>query len=252
MSNDATSTAVGKLTYPWNPFQDIDECLITNEAQQADPNGGGIIVPRCGPFFSRDFTITLKSSGRALSFDAGEYSFLYPFGAFNERYNRLAWGAIQVKGVAAPTDFLITYDTIGGDFVLSDLAYAEAVTNQFTSPRTADWNSIVNLPLDWAPDPHEHPASDTMNYGDLITWMKSYLDAITQNPDADWMSRFEQHLKDDLQDAHKANLSMLGVNNLGDWAMGTSDDIKGNASNLLVNIALCKELIRGYNSGQWS
>lgn len=252
MSNDAKLAALGKLTYAWNPFQDNVANQITGEEQQADVNGAGIIVPRCGPFFSRDFSIKLKDSGRVLSFDAGEYSFLYPFGAFNQKYNRLAWGAIQIKGITGPTDFIIErYDTIGGDFVLSDLAYAEFVANQLTSPRTADWNSITGLPLVWPPDPHGQPASDTMNYGDLIVWMKSYMDAITQNPDATWMSQFQQHLDADLQHAHKATLPMLGVNNLQDWAMATADDILGNSTNLIVNVAFCKMLIRGYNTGEW-
>lgn len=252
MSNDAKLQVLGKITYAWNPFQDNVANRITDEEQQADSNGAGIIVPRCGPFFSRDFTIKLKESGRVLSFEAGDYSFLYPFGAFNQRYNRLAWGAIQVKGVTSPADFEISYDTIGGDFVLSDLAYAEAVANQLTSPRTTDWNNIVNLPLTWPVDPHQHPASDTMNYGDLIVWMKSYMDAITQNPDATWMSRFEQHLKDDLQKAHKADLKMLGVMNLEDWAMAQYPaDMLGNADNLVVSVAFMKEMIRGYQKGDW-
>jgi len=252
MSNDAKLTVLGKITYTWNPFQDNVANRVTGEEQQADTNGSGIIVPRCGPFFSRNFVIKLKESGRALSFEAGDYTFLYPFGAFNERYNRLAWGAVQVKGVSTPTDFIIEYDTIGGDFVLSDLAYAEAVANQLNAPRTTDWNNIVNLPLTWPADPHQHPASDTMNYGDLIVWMQSYMNAVLQNPDATWMSRFQKHLEDDLQDAHKADLSMLGVNNLGDWAMAKyPDDMKGNSTELLGNVAFIKAMIRSYQTGEW-
>lgn len=252
MSNDAKLTVLGKITYTWNPFQDNVANRVTGEEQQADTNGAGIIVPRCGPFFSRNFVIKLKESGRALSFEAGEYTFLYPFGAFNQRYNRLAWGAIQVKGISTPTDFIIEYDTIGGDFVLSDLAYAEAVANQLTSPRTTDWNNIVNLPLTWPADPHQQPASDTMNYGDLIVWMQSYMNAVLQNPDATWMSRFQQHLEDDLQHAHNADLKMLGVNNLGDWAMARyPDDMTGNSTELLGNVAFIKAMIRGYQSGAW-
>jgi len=77
------------------------------------------------------------------------------------------------------------------------------------------------------------------------------MDAITQNPDATWMSQFQQHLDADLQHAHKATLPMLGVNNLQDWAMATADDILGNSTNLIVNVAFCKMLIRGYNTGEW-
>ncbi len=251
MPNDSRITVAGKITYAWNPFQDNPGNRVTAEPAHTDQNNAGIIVPRNGPLFSRNFTIRLKDSGRVLSFAAGDYSFLHPFGAFVLRYNRLVWGAIQVKGVSGPTDFIIEYDTIGGDFVLSDLAYAEAVANTLTSPRTIDWNEIVNLPLVWPPDPHDHPASDTMNYGDMIVWLNSYLNAILDNPDITWTQQFEGHLKADLQHAHKANLSMLGVKNLGDWAMAKKEDITGNSSELLVNVAILKEAIRGFNRGDW-
>ena len=252
MSNDAKLTVSGKITYPWNPFQDIVASRITGEPHQADKNGAGIIVPRNGPFFSRDVKITLKESGRALSLEAGDYAFLYPFGRFNQKYNRLVWGAIQLKDVDTPIDVEIDYDTIGGDFVLSDIAYAEAVANQLTSPRTTPWENLVNLPTEWQPDPHQHPASDTMNYGDLIVWMTSYMSAVMQTPDATWMSRFEAHLDADLQNAHKATLESLGISHLKDWAMGTENDIKGNSTELLTNIALVKQLICGFQMGQWA
>lgn len=252
MSNDAKITVAGKITYPWNPFQDNPTNRVTDEPQSTDVNSAGIIVPRAGPFFSRNVTVRLADSGRALSFEAGEYTFLHPFGAFNKRYNRLAWGGIQVKGVSDPTDFLLDYDSIGGDFVLDDSAYAAAVANALTSPRTIDWNEIVNLPLVWPPDPHDQPASDTMNYGDFITYMQSYLDAIMDNPSVSWQSELKDHLKERLRDAHAATLSDLGVNNLGDWAMAVQDDVnKGNSTELVINVAVLKEAIRGYNRGDW-
>lgn len=252
MSNDAKLTVSGKITYPWNPFQDIVACRVTGEEHQVDANGAGIIVPRNGPFFSRNVVIRVKESGRELSFAAGDYSFLYPFGRFNQKYNRLVWGAIQLRGISSPVDVEVDYDTIGGDFVLSDIAYAEAVANQLTSPRTTPWENIVNLPTEWQPDPHDHPASDTMNYNDLITWMTSFMSAAMQTPDATWMSRFEAHLNADLQNAHKASLEDLGIMNLKDWAMATVDDIPGNSTELLLNIAIAKELIRGFQRGDWT
>ncbi|UQT02799.1 short tail fiber protein [Serratia phage vB_SmaM-Yubaba] len=253
MSKDSRVQVSGKIVYPWNPFQDLADCRITNESAHVEGGDKGtIIVPRNGPFFSRNFVIKKKGSDRPLSMEAGEYSFIHPFGAFIKRYNRLVWGAIVVKGVATPTDYVIEYDTIGGDFVLNDAAYAAAVANTLTAPRTIDWNDIVNLPLVWPPDPHDHPASDTMNYGDLIAWMQSYLDAITDNDTSvSFVSEFKAHLEADLQHAHKATLEMLGVAHLKDWAMATTDDIQGNSTELLINMAVMKEAIRGYSRGDW-
>lgn len=253
MSKDSRIMVNGRMTYPWNPFQDEPSCRILDEAVHVEGGVNNvIIVPRNGPFFTRDFKIRQRDSGRELSMEAGEYSFLHPFGAFIKRYNRLVWGALQIKGAATAVDYIIEYDTIGGDFVLDDIAYAEAVANTLTAPRTIDWNEIVNLPLVWPPDPHQQPASDTMNYGDLITWMQSYLDAITDTDNSvSFVSEFKKHLEADLQEAHKATLEMLGVAHLKDWAMAQEDDITGNSTELLVNVAILKEAIRGYSRGDW-
>lgn len=252
MPNDSRIKVAGSITYPWNPFQDNPTNDIVSEPAHTNPASAGIIVPRSGPFFSRGFKIRLKDSQRELSFEAGEYTFLHPFGAFNEKYNRLAWGAIQVKGVTGDTDFEIDYSSIGGDFVLNDVEYAQAVANTLTSPRTIDWNDITNKPLVWAPDPHQQPASDTMNYGDLIVWMQSYLDAIFNNPGVSWVGQFNQHLTASLRDAHKGTLSDLGVKNLQDWGMAQKSDLSGNSTELLINIATAKELIRGFARGDWN
>jgi hypothetical protein len=66
------------------------------------------------------------------------------------------------------------------------------------------------------------------------------------------MSQFQAHLDADLQDAHKGTLDMLGVKNLGDWAMAKTSDIKGNSTELIVNVATLKEAIRAFARGEWS
>lgn len=251
MSNNSVTTVAGLITYAWNPFQDILANNITDEQVTTDVNSGGIIVPRCGPFFSRNFRIKLKDSGKYLSFEAGDYSFIHPFGAFIKKYNRLAWGALQVRNITATTNFVIEYSTIGGDFVLNDLAYAEAVANTITAARTVDWANITDLPTAWPSDPHQHPASDTMNYTDMMVWMQSYLNVILEQPSVTILEKMEKHMKEDLNPAHGATLEMLGVTHLKDWAMATTSDIPGNTTEKLMNMGITKELIRAYARGDW-
>lgn len=253
MPNDSRLKVSGKLTYPWNPFQDLAAGRVADEAAHVQGGDQGvIIVPRCGPFFSRNFKIKMADTGRELKMEAGEYGFLFPFGAFIQKYSRLVYGALHVKGVTGPTDFIIEYDSIGGDFVLDDIAYAQAVANTLTAPRTIDWSQLTNLPSVWPPDPHPHPASDTMNYGDLITWLRSYLDAITSTDlNFDFKVAFEEHLKQGLPDAHKATLKDLGVNNLKDWAMATEADMAGSSTEVLINMWMLKEMIRSFARGDW-
>ena len=86
----------------------------------------------------------------------------------------------------------------------------------------------------------------------MITVMRSYIDAMsgTENPLA-VQQLLEEHLKADLQSAHKGDLQSLGVTNLEDWKMATIDDLGGNSTELLVNINVLKQAIRGFAQGTW-
>lgn len=253
MSNN-TSKTIGKLSYAWNPFQDNESNRITGETVHVESGTTApIIIPRSGPIFSKNFKITLNGSGRELSFEAGDYSFLYPFGSFIKKYNRLVWGGIAINNVSTASDFTIEYDTIGSGFVLDEIGYAAAVANTLINPRVVDWDVLINLDTTFPADPHDHPASDTLNYGDLITWMKSYLDA-TMNNDSSFtvQTALTKHLNAPLNEAHSGTLADLGIKNLKDWAMAQETDLVGNSTEHLMNVWGVKELIRQYAKGQWS
>lgn len=253
MANNPTVPR-GLMVYPWNPFDDLTSNEVKSELIHVDPApGGSIIIPRCAPFFTRDVTIRVRGSGRELSMKDGDYSFLYPYGGFITKYSRLVYSGILIKGVTDPTNLEIDYHTIGGDFVLDDIAYAQAVANTLTAPRRADWSDLTNLPAVWPADPHDHPASDTFNYHDMITALQSYIDAMVggSNPES-LAALLDQHLKAELKSAHKATLKDLGINNLQDWAMAAEEDILGNSDQVLVNINILKTAIRGFANGLWS
>ncbi|QDH47109.1 virion structural protein [Aeromonas phage LAh10] len=249
----ANNSIKGLPVYPWNPFNDMTINEIKGEIVNVQPTpGGSIIIPRCAPFFARGLKVIHRASGRELELKKGEFSLLYPFGSFISRYSQLVYSGILINGVTESTNFELEYNTIGGDFVLDDVAYAQAVANTLTSPRRADWSELVNLPPAWPADPHDHPASDTFNYSDMIIALQSYIDAMTGggNPES-IKSLLDDHLKADLQDAHKATLGDLGIKNLQDWAMAKQEDIGGNSEELLVNINVLKAAIRQHAAGQW-
>lgn len=253
MANNPSGTPSGRFAYPWNPFNDMTSNEVIAELVAVQPNpAGSIVIPRCAPFFTRDVKIRLKSSGRELDMAKGEYSFLYPFAGFINKYSQLVYSGIVIHNVTQPSNFEIDYTTIGGDFVLDDMAYAEAVAATLTAPRRADWSELTNLPAVWPADPHDHPASDTFNYQDMIVALQSYIDGIlgTSNPDS-LQKLLETHMAAELKNAHKGTLADLGIKNLQDWAMATPEDILGNTDQKLVNINVLKTAIRGFRDGLW-
>ena len=252
MTNN-TSALQGQLVYPWNPFQDLASNDIKGEVHHIPASAAGsIIIPRCSPLFSRNIKIKQLDSSRELSLEAGDYSFVFPFGNFIGKYNRLVYGGIVINNVSSPINVELDYSTIGGDFVLDEIGYLEAVANAQIAPRREDWDKIINLPSEWPVDPHPHPASDTYNYEDMITVMRSYIDAMsgTENPLA-VQQLLEEHLKANLQSAHKADLHSICVKTVADGRLETGASRAGNSTELLVNINVLKQAIRGFAQGTW-
>lgn len=260
MSNDVEVYLRANVAYPWNPFNDRVDCTIEKELIHSQGPKQPIIIPRCGPFFATEshpgagngVRIWLKESNRELTFENGDFSFVYPFRAFNGRYNQLAYGGIVLHKQVAEADYYVTYTTIGGDFVLDDVTYAALVANVVNNPRTADWSQLINVPEEFEPDPHDHPASNTFNYYDLTVWLKSYLDAL-MNMDVSLTTAklLADHIQDNIQKAHGGTLADLGIKYLKDYPICDENSLKGESNQVYCTVWGVKYLIRTYFAGEW-
>lgn len=250
------SSGNSKYTYKWNPFQDLVDNNITDETLTVKTETGTyspIMVPRCGPFFASGVTVKVKSTGKALSLENGDYSFVYPYMTFLKDYQKLVYGGILLHNQPKGTTYLVSYSTLGGNYVFDDTNYAKFVGNLNANERTANWDQLVNLPTEWPADPHDHPAKDTVSYLDMITWMKSYLDAITgSNTSITVSGQLEAHIAQTIDKAHGGGLAELGVKNLKDYPIADATTIKGESSQVYASVWSVKNLIRGYINGEWS
>lgn len=252
MANDVTSGG-SKFNYEWNPFQDIVANNIKQELIHCDGPTKPVIIPRCFPFFPTDLVITLKGSTTPLSFQAGDYSFVYPYMTFIEGYQKLCYGGILLHTVKNASDYYVDYGTIGSKYVLDDVNYAQFVANVVNNPRTINLDQIVNFPTEFPADPHDHPAKDTMGYLDMMIWMKSYLDAITgMDTSLTIAKQFADHLKQSIQKAHGGTLADLSIKNLQDLPIADNTTVNGESNQVIGTIWAIKKLIRDFDSGLWS
>lgn len=255
MAKDATSGG-SKFTYQFNPFQDLVDNDIADEIITIN-NGTGseyepILVPRCGPFFANKFKIIVKETNVELKLEEGDYSFVYPYMDFLKDYQSLVYGGILLKNQPKGVNYLISYSTLGGDYVFDDINYAKFVANVINNPRSATWEQLVNLPDEWPSDPHDHPAEITVGYGDFIIWFKSYIDAITSTDVSLTLTKqFQDHIEQTIDKAHGGGLTELGVKNIKDYPLADGTTVAGESSQIYASIWAVKNLIRAFNNGEW-
>ena len=240
---------MAKPTYPWNPFQTL---ITANVVGEIIKPGTELVrmefVPRGAPFFAKDFVLYKQGSNTPLVFGL-DYVFAHPFDKFIDGYKRNVFGSvILLKPVTGA--LLADYGSIGGPFILDDVAFATLVANIMNSPRQVDWTNLSSVPLTFPSDPHPHPAVQTYDYYDMMVSIRSLILAISYTSDGQTVAGvLEEHINKRLIEAHAADKTDLGLDNVDNISAGVSADLAGSSANKIMTVALFKEGLRKFSDG---
>lgn len=240
---------MAKPNYPWNPFQDMIDANVTGEIiKPATEVKRMEFVPRGAPFFAHEFKLYKEGSDKPLVFGQ-DYVFGHPFDLFIDTYKRNAFGSvILLKEITGP--LLSDYSSVGGPFVLDDVAFATLVANIMNSPRQVNWENLTNVPTEFPSDPHTRPMSETYDYLDMMQYLRSLINAISYTSDGMTLtSLLEEHINHRLTEAHKADGSDLGLELVANQGPAVVEDLKGGSANKMVSIEVLKEALRQFAAG---
>ncbi|MDH1421296.1 hypothetical protein [Pseudomonas aeruginosa] len=242
---------MANIVYGWNPFQERVDCRVTNETIKTSGNLNRVeFVPRAAPFFAHNFKLYRQGSNQPL-LPGQDFIFGHPFQRFIKTYQKNVYSSVILL---KPVEVVLMgeYDTIGGPFVLDDVAYATLVANIINSPREALWENLVNVPTEFPSDPHEQPAAQVYDFAQMMDYLRDLILAVTQTTSdspTTLKTLLEQHLAADLVQAHRADKGMLGLDNVENLGKATVNDITGNSDNLVVTVAVMKEALRRLAAG---
>lgn len=242
------------ITYPWNPFQERVDCIITPpEVIKPSPQDARVeFVPRYAPFFAKDFKLYQQGSTTPL-IPGVDYAFAHPFTKFIKKYNRNVYGSVVMlkKYNAILT---ATYSTIGERFVLNEAAYATLVGNIANSPRQAYWDDLVGVPLEFPSDPHEHPATLTYDYLEMMSHLENLILVMsgtdTGAGELTLKQMLEEHIAKGLPEAHTATPSAIGLDLAVNAPKAVSGDLAGNSDNAMISMKVMKEAFRLYSQNK--
>lgn len=242
------------VTYGWNPFQERVDCIITPpevikpSAQETRRE----FVPRYAPFFAKDFELYKQGSNTPLVLGV-DYAFAHPFTKFATKYNRNVYGSVvllkQIDAVLTGT-----YSTIGGPFTLNEPAYVTLVANIVNSPRQAYWDDLVDVPTEFPSDPHEHPATLSYDYLEMMSRLENLILVMsgtdTGAGELTLKQLLEEHLAKGLPEAHTATPGSVGLGLTANVPKATLEDLLGNSDNNSISIKVLKEAFRLYGKNQ--
>lgn len=238
------------ITYLWNPFQE----RIDNDIKQEVIKTAGITtrvewVPRAAPFFGKNFKLWRQGSATPLVLGV-DYCFGHTFDRFIIDYKRNCFGSVIMLKPLPNEVLLADYSSIGGPFVLDQIAFATLVANIVNSPRTADWTDLVDVPTEFPSDPHDHPADQTYDYLEMMTALRSLILAITDSSQGMTVKKLlEEHMEAPLIEAHMGDASSIGLDFVANMGPATNADLEGSSGNKVITMAVFKEGLRKLIAG---
>lgn len=247
---------MAEITYPWNPFQDQIKCDIVGEVIKSGSAAGRMeFVPRAAPFFTaaapnttKQFQLFKKGSTTPMVFGE-DYVFAHPFDLFIDTYRRNVFGSVVLLKPVSE-DLIANYSTIGGPFVLDEVAFLTLVANIINSPRIVDWSKLANIPTEFPSDPHEHPMVQTYDYYEFMSYIRSLIRAIGYTDDnVTVLSLLEEHVKKGLSQAHKASGADIALPDVENIGPATVQDLAGSSANKMITVETLKEALRQFQAG---
>lgn len=245
----AQQISVEDVVYPYNPLNNVAGAQGIVERHTLTPANGVnyvTIIPRAAPFFRRTLKIINTANNQPLT-ENQNYTLGYFFAPFTQLTYKGLYGGITFNELDAPIEVEITYDTLGGDFVLNSTAYAELAANLVNNPRELDWSQIADTPETYPPIDHTHAADTTLNYMDYVEQLQG-IQAVVNSAINGYVNALNTHI-DTEGNAHNMTKEQFGLGNVPNWAPAVTDDIPGQGSNLLMSLALVKQTFAYMYSG---
>jgi len=148
------------------PANLVSERVTLTSVNRTDFN---IILPRCAPFFHDSVKIKKIETSEILEFGkdfyiGGIFEGITPY----TKHNKDVGSIIILLDQWVGGNYDLVYQTVGGDYVLDEEQYQEALKNASINPILVRWEELHHKPIEFPPLPHEHETSGTYEYDDFI------------------------------------------------------------------------------------
>lgn len=170
------------FAYDYDPTGKSAHNRIVNEAHTITPENRSrfnMIIPSYAPFFRNSLEIVNQQTGQRL-IESIDFTCEWRVVAAQEKteYLRPIYGGIQFIDSEITGTFLITYQTIGGQFTIGSTEIAQALANQANDPLVTNYDDIIGKPLVFPPLEHVHSIKDFIGFDHIKAVLESIREAI--------------------------------------------------------------------------
>lgn len=215
-----------KFLYEYDPTGILAANRIPDEPHTITPVNGSryyVLMPRFAPFFRQNLRVYHAGSSRPLD-EGVHYDLGFHYKAASLETQQPVYGCIVITDTTLAGVFKVTYQTLGGEFVLDDVEIDTILANIKNDPRTVKFDDIIGRPITFPPSDHLHHSDDLVGMEDVEKAILACADSASENLSKALLSLLE-HLKDH-NNPHHVTLQQLGLDELGSLAEATDGEIE--------------------------
>lgn len=215
---------------------------IPNEVQFVVPptslTDTSVVVPRCAPFHGDTLVVNTGSIANPVPLTAGvDYFLVYKFIRGSRSTGHQMFGGIMFTNRNFNGNIWLTYQTVGGDCVVDDYSVVEQWSRSLRNVRYISWDQLAGLPAGFPTAEHVVGGDTLVGLGDVADGLNAIAAAITdvnaQGGGTAPSAGLAQHIAS--LSAHTP--AAVGLGNLQNWPVATTNDLNAGAVNAYVNAA---------------
>lgn len=203
-------------TYPFDPTGSATTNAVANERHVLSPPAWTdyyFIVPKFAPYFRDSLRVIHRPSGKLLV-EGKDYHCTHYFHAASHGVARRVYGSITMLDKTLTGILEISYQTIGGDWVLDASADLTRLTNTQTNPRITTWEEVVDVPYQFPPIDHQWNLEDLKGVEAILPILEEMTEAIRQSAGSD----FALHIADKAN-PHSVTKDQVGLDQVQNFPL---------------------------------
>lgn len=226
--------------YPFDPTGVAVSNKISGERKPISPpdwNDFYFVIPDFAPFFIEGFRAVHYPSGRTLV-EGQDFWFTHWFHDASHLTAKQVYGSITLLDKTLTGFVEMTYQTLGGDWVIDTATATQLLSNTQVNPRTTTWENVVQLPYAFPPIDHEWNLADLKGMEDVILALNSIQTTLQQSTDLS----IADHINN-LDNPHQTTKVHVGLSLVQNYAIASLAEAEaGTANNRYMTPLRVKQL----------
>ncbi len=231
------------FTYPEDRTGVAPANRVTSEAQVVtydNTRDYHFLIPKFAPFFAESMRVFKRAGASLLPMAPGvDFHFGLHFVGASLSVAADVYAAVVPLSISEDTEFVLEYQTLGGQWTLDTAAMTTAIADIVKNPRALTWEQIANLPAMFTPTDHPWDFDDMVGQTEVVNAIISIATAILSRSSDDQYN----HVRN-LLNPHQVNKEQVGLGKVENFGPASPiDAVAGESNDTLITPATLRAVL---------